>query len=274
MPGHITPRDMHGGIAPYEFLALDLKTDLPKTRHSCSICMIIVYLYSMRRHTVALSHKSDESEALQHFISKIVNGQGYRTRRIRVDISGEQTSNAMVDYLVDKGIAKEQVPHAHSPQSYPAERQLQTLFRRILVIKLAAQLPNWLWDELAEAVNHVDAALPVRDNPGGASPIAMITGTRPSAASFKVLGCLCFVHTPVSSLESKTYQGTVVGYARDSVGLRVLVAGVHFRHKRAIIESNSVICHEGIRGINGTSFDSNIIITTTDGFDDFGTWDN
>ena len=65
---------------------------------------------------MALVHKSDELEALQHFIPKIVDGQGYRTRRIRVDISGEQTSNAMVDYLVDKGIAKEQVPHAHSPQ--------------------------------------------------------------------------------------------------------------------------------------------------------------
>ena len=37
VPGHITPRGMHGGIAPYEFLALDLKTDLPKTRHGCSI---------------------------------------------------------------------------------------------------------------------------------------------------------------------------------------------------------------------------------------------
>ena len=110
----------------------------------------------------------------------------------------------------------------------------------------------------------------MRDNPGGASPMAMITGTRPSAASFKVIGCLCFVHTSSSSLDAKAYQGTVVGYARDSIGLRVLVAGVNFRSKRAIIESNSVICHEGIRGINGTSFDSNMIITTTDGFDD---WD-
>ena len=227
----------------------------------------------MRRNTVALVHKSDEFEALQHFILKIVEGQGFRTRRIRVDISGEQTSNRMVEYLALKGIEKQQVSHAHSPQSNPAERQLQTLFRRILVIKLSAQLSNWLWDELAEAVNHVDSALPVRDNPGGAPLMAMITGTRPSAASFKVIGCLCFVHTTSSSLESKAYQGTVVGYTRDSVGLRVLVAGVNFRSKRAIIEANSVICHEGIRGIDGTSFDSNMIITTTDGFDDFGTWD-
>ena len=152
----------------------------------------------------------------------------------------------MVGYLASKGIEKQQVPHAHSPQSNPAERQLQTLFRRILVIKLAAQSPNWLWDELADAVNHVDAVLPVRDNPGGASPMAMITGTRPSAASFKVIGCLCFVHTSASSLDAKAYQSTVVGYARDSIVLRLLVAGVNFRSKRAIIESNSVICHEGI----------------------------
>jgi hypothetical protein len=73
-------------------------------------------------------------------------------------------------------------------------------------------------------------------------------------------------------LEPKALQGTVVGYARNSVGLRVLMAGVPFRDRHAIVESNSVVCHEGIRGVNGTSFDSNIVITTTDGFDDLGTW--
>ena len=57
----------------------------------------------------------------------------------------------------------------------------------------------------------------------------------------------------------------------NSVGLRVLMAGVPFRDRHAIVESNSVVCHEGIRGVNGTSFDSNIVITTTDGFDDLGT---
>jgi len=50
------------------------------------------------------------------------------------------------------------------------------------------------------------------------------------------------------------------------------MAGVPFRDRHAIVESNSVVCHEGIRGVNGTSFDSNIVITTTDGFDDLGTW--
>ena len=50
------------------------------------------------------------------------------------------------------------------------------------------------------------------------------------------------------------------------------MAGIPYRDRRAIVESNSVICHEGIRGINGTSFDSNIIITTTEGFDDPGVW--
>ena len=64
----------------------------------------------------------------------------------------------------------------------------------------------------------------------------------------------------------------MTGYARNSVGLRVLMAGIHYRDRRAIVESNSVICHEGIRGVNGTSFDSNIIITTTNGFDDLGVW--
>ena len=54
LPGHLTPRGVHGGISRYEFIALDLKTDLPKTRNGCTICMIIVCLYSMRRHLVAL----------------------------------------------------------------------------------------------------------------------------------------------------------------------------------------------------------------------------
>ena len=73
-------------------------------------------------------------------------------------------------------------------------------------------------------------------------------------------------------MKAKGVQGTVVGYAKNSVGLRVLIAGAHYKDRHAIVESNSVICREGLRGINGTSFDSNIIITTTDGFDNFGLW--
>lgn len=65
-------------------------------------------------------------------------------------------------------------------------------------------------------------------------------------------------------------QGNVVGYARNSVGLRVLLAGVSYNDRHAIVESISVICYEGTRGINGTSFDGNIIMTITDGFDDLG----
>ena len=173
---------------------------------------------------------------------------------------------------MSKGISQQLVPHANSPASNPAERQFQTLFRRVLTIKIFAQLPSWLWDEIVEAVNRVDAALPVKDNPGGAPPDAMITKKRPTAAHFKVVGCLCFVHKPASTMEAKGIQDTVIGYARNSVGLRVLLAGVHYRDRHAIVESNSVICHEGIRGVNNTSFDSNIIITTTDGFDNFGLW--
>ena len=121
-----------------------------------------------------------------------------------MDISGEQTSTKMVSILTSIGIRSELVPRANSPQANPAERQLQTLFRRVLTIKLAAQLPNRLWDELAEAVNKVDAALPVPDNPHGAPPAdTLITGTRPDASGLKVLGCLGFVHTPASSLEPK-----------------------------------------------------------------------
>ena len=58
----------------------------------------------------------------------------------------------------------------------------------------------------------------------------------------------------------------------DTKGLRVWITGTNFRSREAIVESNSVICHEGIRGINGTSFDSNIVISTTEGFDDVATW--
>ena len=106
--------------------------------------------------------KAKEYEALVAFITQIVEGQGFRTRRIRMDISGEQTSTKMVSFFTSKGIRSELVPHANSPQANPTERQLQTLFRRVLVVQLAAQLPHWLWDELADAINKVDAALPVR----------------------------------------------------------------------------------------------------------------
>ena len=219
-----------------------------------------------------VSLKVSGVRSIQTVQINIVDAHGFKTRRLRMDISGEHTSKPMIDYLVSKGIVQQLVPHANSPASNPAERQFQTLFRRVLTIKIFAQLPSWLWDELVDAVNQVDAALPVKDNPGGAPPDAMITLKRPTASHFKVIGCLCFVHKPASTMEAKGVQGTVVGYAKNSVGLRVLIAGAHYKDRHAIVESNSVICREGLRGINGTSFDGNIIITTTDGFDNFGLW--
>ena len=179
IPGHVTTRGHHSDLAPYELLAIDLKTDLPKTRQGCTICMIVVCLFSMKRHTIALKKKHEEYEAFRSLISQIYEGQGFKTRRLRIDISGEQTSHKMIEYCISKGIKRELVPHAHSPQSNPTKRQLQTLFQMIRVVRLAAQLPRWLWDELADAIYKVDACLPVRNNPVGKPPDAMITGTVP-----------------------------------------------------------------------------------------------
>ena len=113
IPGHITTRGHHGGLAPYELLAIDLKTDLPKTRQGCTICMIVVCLFSMRRHTVALKKKHEEYDAFRNFISQVVEGQGFKTRRLRKDISGEQTSHKMIEFCISKGIRRELVPHAN-----------------------------------------------------------------------------------------------------------------------------------------------------------------
>ena len=55
-------------------------------------------------------------------------------------------------------------------------------------IKIIAQLPSWLWDELVDAVNRVDAALPVKDNPGGPPPEALITGKDRQPRTSKSLG--------------------------------------------------------------------------------------
>ena len=128
-----------------------------------------------------------------------MEAQGFfKTRRLRMDISGEQTSKQMINYLVSKGINQQLVPHANSPASNPAERQFQTLFRRVLTIKIFAQLPSWLWNELVDAVNRVDAALPVKDNPGGAPP------TTGSSCEFPGIG---FSRTTISNvIQTSTYD--------------------------------------------------------------------
>jgi hypothetical protein len=83
VPGHINPRGVHSGLAPYEVLAIDLKTHLPPTRFGHTICMMIVCLYSMKRHCVSLGAKSQEFEAFKQFQSTIVEAQGFKTRRLQ-----------------------------------------------------------------------------------------------------------------------------------------------------------------------------------------------
>ena len=102
IPGHVTTRGHHSDLAPYELLAIDLKTDLPKTRQGCTICMIVVCLFSMKRHTIALKKKHEEYEAFKNFISQIVEGQGFKTRRLRMDISGEQISHKVIEYWASR----------------------------------------------------------------------------------------------------------------------------------------------------------------------------
>ena len=112
VPEHITPRGVHAGLAPYELIAIDLKTNSPPTRLEHTICMLIVCLYSMKRYSVSLAKKSHEFEAFRTFQSTIA--EGFRTRRLRMDISGEQTSQKMIEYLVSKGIGQQLVPHANN----------------------------------------------------------------------------------------------------------------------------------------------------------------
>ena len=44
-------------------------------------------------------------------------------------------------------------------------------------------------------------------------------GTVPDLSYAKVLGCLAFVHKPAGSLESRATQGTVIGYAKQSISI-------------------------------------------------------
>ena len=85
VPDRITPRGIHAGLAPYELVAIDLKTNLPPTRLGHTICMLIVCLYSMKRHSVSLAKKSQEFEAFKDFQITIVEAQGFKTRRLRMD---------------------------------------------------------------------------------------------------------------------------------------------------------------------------------------------
>ena len=51
---------------------------------------------------MSLPKKSQEFEAFNVFQSTIVEAQDFKTRRLRMNISGEQTSKKMIDYLVSK----------------------------------------------------------------------------------------------------------------------------------------------------------------------------
>ena len=138
---YLHPRGIRRGQYPYEFLAIDIKPNLPGAYTGETILGMIECGYTNEKFPFGLKSKDLELLAIQDFYAQTVVARGFKTRRIRFDKSLEQTSANVYAWARAEGMHLEFTPARNSPRSQPAENGLKLCMIGTRTLLLAGGLP-------------------------------------------------------------------------------------------------------------------------------------
>jgi transposase InsO family protein len=112
---------------------------------------------------VGLRHESDVARHLKDFIARAETETGKRVKILRSDGGGEYIGSAVTEYLKGKGIVKQELTTADTPQhNGVAERMNRTLLNNVRAMLADADLPNTFWFEDLTYAAHLHNLSPPR----------------------------------------------------------------------------------------------------------------
>jgi hypothetical protein len=243
---YLHPRGIRRGQYPYEFLAIDIKPNLPGAYTGESILGMIECGYTNEKFPFGLKSKDLELLAIQDFYAQTVVARGFKTRRIRFDKSLEQTSADVYAWARAEGMHLEFTPARKSPKSQPAENGLKLCMIGTRTLLLAGGLPAGAWLLVARAWAYVDAYLPCSALPGFVSPYQLRTSKRPDLSWVRVIGSRCFAHdSTAEKFEDRGLVGAHVGYDRGTKGYISLTDVFN----GSTVSTKSTVFHEAVPGV-------------------------
>ena len=155
-----------------------------------------------------------------------------------MDSGGEFLSNELQDWFQTSLIEPHWLP-AHAPSM---NGMVENCHKRLLRVVNAAlhyaNLPNNLWDEVAQSCRTIHLKSPCK--PDYVSPLYLWTGQHPTTADTHVIGAECYNHDPVQSRGSLKDKGEKLQY----IGTREWSSNSHTLYRPStgkLIHSRNVV---------------------------------
>ena len=197
-------------------------------------------------------------EVLRHFKTYKAwaeTATGQRIVTLRTDGGGEYTSGVFSAYLRGEGIQRQITP-PHTPEhNGVAERMNLTIFGAVRSMLHRAQLPATFWAEAAMNAVHIRNRCPTRAVKGK-TPYEVWTGRKPSIDSFRVFGCLAYVHIDdaakrTGKLEGRGFPCVFLGYSTEAKAWRLYNPMSRTTRKRLVITRDVTFMEDQLVDIDG-----------------------
>eukprot|EP00903_Cladosiphon_okamuranus_P019283 g17724.t1 len=189
------------------------------------------------KEVVLMQDKTCSLDALVLFNKGTVIPRGARIHVLRADKGTEFTSAVYRQYCLDVGIQL-QFASPNTPQQIGAnERAGRTIMNIVRCMLADSTLPSLLWGELMQTAVYLSNRTPHAALNNG-TPYKALFGTDAHLGHLRVVGARAFVHeeTHTKKLDSRAWEGRLVGYSLDSKSYRIYNA-----QTRRVRESRNVV---------------------------------
>ena len=184
-----------------------------------------------------MKDKTCSLDALVLFNKGTVVSRGALIYVLRADKGTEFTSAIFRQYCLDVGIQL-QYASPNTPHQIGAnERAGRTIMNIVRCMLADSTLPSLLWGELMQTAVYLSNRTPHATLQNG-TPYKALFGTDVHLGHLRVVGARAFVHeeTHTKKLDSRTWEGRLVGYSLDGKSYRIYNA-----QTRRVRESRNVI---------------------------------
>ncbi|CAM6100214.1 unnamed protein product [Calypogeia fissa] len=247
MPKQRRPKSStHQATRPLQLIHTDVCGPMPVASHFQSKYML-TFTDDFSRYTWVffIKKKSQVFSTFQAFKLQVETAFQTKIATIRSDRGGEYLSTEFDNFLISHGI-KRQLTVAGTPhQNGISERKNCTLFDCGRSMAFGSQLPNFVWEEVVRAANHILNRC-ITSSLKSSTPFQLLYNSKPDLSDFKVIECTAYVKLPKEKCNKLSAQAicyVLVGYDDQSKAYRV-----YHPSSRKIYISKDVLFDESTAG--------------------------
>ncbi|CAB1113015.1 unnamed protein product [Ectocarpus sp. CCAP 1310/34] len=229
---------VYGVSTPFQLVFVDtLGPFTPTALGGFKYATKFVDQHTKWKEVVLMKDKTCSIDALELFNKGTVIPRSARIHVLRADKGTEFTNAAYRQYCLDVGIQL-QFASPNTPHQIGAnERAGRTIMNIVRCMLADSTLPSLLWGELMQTAVYLSNRTPHAALHNG-TPYKALFGTDAHLGHLRVVGARAFVHeeTHTKKLDSRAWEGRLVGYSLDSKSYRIYNA-----QTRRVRESRNVI---------------------------------